>query len=650
MKGALFLLPPLAAYAILGSVYPALVSQLASFAVFFAAFQLLPALALGQALLRGDYAVSEKAFLGYPPAQAVLFLLVYASGQFQLSWLPLALPALSVIILLLWARSRPSCVALPNSTLWLIMITASLALAVCFTKFLAVAMPTPTTPTEFYHDDIATAAYVWSGVRVLETGLPFSLPFASGFPLSYHLLSIYNYSYAFKLIGALPLEQVLYYWPPLHWGMLAGGVVVACRRFAMFSVQETAVAILLLFFCAGYGFFASPGLQLFMYFHTYFYGLPALILLLALLYCYLGGRRDHIDVAYASLLFLVVAGTKANLLLFIPLSLLPVLLYRIATRKVRRADFALVAAMLAVVPVLLACLYQYPGSTMVSFGNIKYGKLFMGALGCLTDMMIVVGPFLLVAVLAADANPVIRHKLAQDRQYHIFFFAFVLSSSVFLKLVNYVGGDFYFYWQAGVIAALGFVGVATHALKWRTKHCTVLVVLLLALGLGTFVRKQYFSPGGNWQPQNASAKNIDAAEVEGLRWASEHLDRKKTFFTNKYFFLGSYLGQYLPVDMPDYLGLAGLQGYAFPIDALGYIKKETDRRVALMQRFWEANAPEEQDAALSQLGADYYFHCERLAPGNYSGLRNLREVYRNPSLTIYELNPKAAEAPAQAGQ
>lgn len=650
MKGLLFLVPPVVAYCALGTVYPALISQLILFALFFGCFQILPSLALGCALLGGNYATSEKVFLGYPPAQGALFLLVYASAQLQLSWLPLTLPLFSAFILLLRLFGRRQRVMLPNSTLWLILATTSIALAICFGKFLSVALPTPSVPADFYHDDVATACLVWSGVRVLETGLPFSLPFASGFPLSYHLLAAYNYAYAFKIVGALPLEQVLYYWPPLHWGMLAGGTVVACLRFAKFTVLETILAVVMLFFTAGYGFFASPGLQLFMYFHTYFYGLPALILLLTMLYGYLSDRCDRLDVAYASMLFLVVAGTKANLLLFIPLSLLPVLLYRIITHKVRRVDFALVMAMLAVVPVLLTCLYQYPGSTMVEFGKIKYGKLFMGALGCLVDMMIVVGPYILVSVLVADANPVVRHKLVQDRQYHIFFFTFVFASSVFLKLVNYVGGDFYFYWQAGLIASLGFVGIAGHILRWRTRYYALLVVLFLALGVGTFLKKQFFYLNDTGLPRNPSEKNIDAAEMEGLRWASENLDRSKIFFANKYFFYGSYLGQYFPVDMPDYPGIAGLQGYAFPIDALGYSKKETDRRVALMQSFWEAQVPEDQDAALGRIDANYYFHCERLTPSNYSGLRNMREVYRNRSLTIYELTPKAASASAGPGQ
>jgi len=649
LKAALIALPPAAAYFVLGSLYPYMTTQLAQFALFFLGFLVLPALAIGLWLPLGERSWTESLFLGYPPAQVVYFLFVFCGARFGQPYAALALPVLAVVVVGLSLRKsegRLGAPTLPTSTLLLILGVLVPALALCFFKFTSLSFPTPGNPMDYYHDDVGTAAFVWSAVSSIETGGPYMLPFVAGFQYPYHV--IYHYSYAFPCfaLGIPPMEQILFLWPPLHWTMLAGAAVVGLRRLAGLSVLETALAVLFILFSDGLDFYAMPSLQTLAYFHTFWFGLPAFLLLLATIYGYLSGRRSQISATHAACCYFVAAGTKANLLPFLPIALLPVFVYRLYKRVSVKKDCLLALGFIVAAVLLFFTHYQSLGTGQAQFKAFKPWSLFMGTLSNLLTMAMVAGPFALVGLLAADRDQVLRRKLRQDRQYHLFLFTFCLASAVFLKTVNYVGGDFYFYWQIRIITLVGFAALAGHALKWRTALVAPVVVLVLVAGLWQFGSNRYAltRPVENWRAADENAKNVDADEVEGLRWASTHLNRTRPMFTNKDKFLGNYLGGYMQVDLFDYLGFSGMQGYAWVGESLSQqTKAVAQARHARINDFLNAKTPAEREAALAHIGADYYFHCERLRPSDFSGVAGLRQVFRNPSLTIYELTgPKDA--------
>lgn len=636
-RGLLLVGPPLAAYALLGGIFPELAQQSLSFVLFFSVFLLLPSCALGNALVRGDYSLSEKTMLGYPVAQTALFLLIYATALTRLLWLPLALPAVSLGLAALLLRRKRSAV-LPLPTLLLTLAIMSLGIALCFVKFLHVPLPTLGQPADIYHDEACFGAYTWSCVRQLLTGEPFTIPFLSGYPFAYHLMPMYQQAWAYILLGLRPMEQVMYLWAPAHWGMLAGAVVVAARRFGGLGAVGTALAALLLLFFAGPSFNASHGLQIYEYYHTYFHGLPGFLIFSFLLYGYLNGRVEKLDVTFATALFFAAAGNKAHLLMFLPLSLFPVLAYRVATRRVRREELLLCLGFCLVFAVLMLTTYKSTGASMVVFRDIRFTKLFMGALGRFYDMLSVFGAMPLLAYFAAAASPVLWHKLARDKQYYIFLATFVLSSCVFLKLVNYVGGDFYFFWHARILVVVGFAAALEHIVCWRKTFYSILVIGYVLVSVGFLLHDKFLATSEMWRPRNYAEKLLDVHEVEGLNWASEHLDRRKVMFTNKYQFAGKYLGVYQQVDIQDYLGFSGMQGYASPIDGISHIQKEVARRLVLLRAFWDATTPTDREKALESIEADYYFHCETLSPSaDYDGIRNLKVVYKNPTLTIFEI-------------
>jgi hypothetical protein len=514
----------------------------------------------------------------------------------------------------------------------------SVGIALCFVKFRNVPLPTVGHPADFYHDESGSGAYTWSCVRQLLTGEPFSIPYVSGYTFAYHLMPFYQQALAYILLGIRPMEQILYLWAPAHWGMLAGAVVVSARRFGHMGAIGTAIAAMLLLFSAGPSFNASHGLQIFEFYHTYFHGLPALLIFSFLLYGYLSGRVEKLDVTFATALFFAAAGNKANLLMFLPLSLFPVLAYRVGTRRVRREDLLLCLGFCLVFAVLMLTTYKSTGASMVVFRDIRFAKLFMGALGRFYDMCSVLGAIPLLAYFAAEASPVLWHKLARDKQYDMFLATFVLSSCVFLKLVNYVGGDFYFFWHARIFVVVGFAAALEHIICWRKTLYSILVIGYVLVSVGFLLHNKFLATSEMWRPRNYAEKLIDVHEVEGLNWASEHLDRKKTMFTNKYQFAGKYLGIYQQIDIQDYLGFSGMQGYASPIDGITHIEKEIARRMVLLRAFWDATTPADREIALDSIGADYYFHCETLSPSaDYEGVRNLKVVYKNPTLTIFEI-------------
>lgn len=647
--GALLLLPPLLAYGVLAGMYPALVLPMGRFLAFFALFLALPSLSLGLALPLGERSRTESFFLGYPAAQVLLFLLIFFGAKFRLPWLPVALPAasLAALPLLLRTKSARQAPVFRRADFFVAGAALVAALAICFIKFAAYPMPTPGHPALFYQDDTGTAAFVWSAVNSIEYGVPYALPWASGFPdYPYHRIYHFTYAFATYAFGVDPLEQILFYWAPAQWLMLAGGVVAGCRRLAGFSVPETWVAVLLLLFSDGLDFNAQTSIQTLAYFHTFFFGLPAFLMLLLALYGHLGGR-SKISPLHAAACYFVAAGVKADLLPFVPFALFPVFLYRLFKRLSLKIDLRMAVYFIASAGMLFYTHYSNLGMSKARTKAFHIWPALMGTIGNLITMAYVVVPFLVVAVLAADRDILLRERLRRDSQYHVMLLTFCLGAAVFLKVVGYTGGEAYFYWQARLILLVAFAWLAAHALRWRTRLVAPVVAAVLACGLWFFYGNVSATAmqSEKGMPKVRAEKDIDYDELMGLRWASQNLIRTKVFFTNKDSYLGYYLVGFIKNFTPDYLGLSGMQGYAWPGDAFSEkTQAAITARRNWVEKFNDSDDPKVKAEALQNIEVDYYIHCERQHPYDFSGFPEMRPVFKNPAITIYEIaRPKAAE-------
>lgn len=656
LSDLLLLLPLAACYVAIGRLNPELAPQIPAFLGFMAAFVVLPAVGLGGLLVRQPLSLAERLALGSPAALALLFCLAYGEAALRFPWFVWLQPALGLAACLLSAlKARrasaatadgdASVAALP-ATPWpdlaLMLAVLSIALALCLPKMAHVSIPVSDTLVDYYTDDISMAAYTYAALRAMEQGLPVLQPGLAGMPLAYHLVYHFCYASCVQITALNPLDLTIFLFPPALWLFLTGAVITGCRRLAGFSVLETMLAALLMLFSAGYGFNASHTVQLFFYQHTYFFGLPAFILFLCLIYGYLSGRRERLLPLFGGVCFFAAAGSKANLLLLLPLGMLPVFAQRIFRRQLRLPE-ALLAG-LCVLSALVLRAMLYTNSARATLHNPRLGKIFMGSLDTLFGMGIVVGLYLVLAILAAEASLPLRAKLDRARQYHLFAGTFILVSAVLLKTFNFVGGDFYFFWHSRLVVVLAFAPVAAHILTWRTPR--FVLALLLALSFGLVFTVDGLLPNDNPKdkPQDPMLKVVDRSEREGLRWAADNIDHSRTFFTNKDHYYGYYHGGYIRLYLLDYLGLSGMQGFAWPTtDLKGEMKQVVTARVASQQKFLEAKTPEAAAEALADVGADYYVHCVRMGP--VAVPEGLREVHRTPSLVIYENTYRKAARP-----
>lgn len=647
--------PVVATYCILAAVYPYMAEQIARFALFFSVFLALPSLALGLALPLGDRSGTESFFFGYPVAQMLLFLLIFAGWKLRIPLLPLALPATSLLalpVLLRSPRFRPRAGFKTGDALLVFGVTAC-AVALCFLKFMHAPQPEPGHPATFFIDDPGTAGFVWSAVNSIEYGVPYSLPWASGFPdYPYHRIYHFIYGFATYLLKVDPTQQIMYFWAPAQWLMLAGALVAGSRRLAGFTLAQSLAAAVLILLSDGLTFNSFISIQTIAYHHTFFFGFPALLLMLFWFYGHLGGYRQDVSTLHAASCFFVAAATKASLLAFIPFAVFPVFVYRLLKRISVKVDLKLAASFLIFGCVLYFTHYHNLGNGQFRSKPFKLGSVLMGTIGNLVTLSYVLGPFALVTLMVADWDVVLRQRLKRDGQYLIMLLTFCLAFCVFLKVVGYIGGEVYFYWHARVIALVAFAALAGHALAWRTRLAAPLMAAVLAAGVLMLLygNMQLWGARDNtnakYMPADIRDKNIDYDELVGLQWASEHLVRHRPFFTNKDSINMNYLGGYVKSYLTEYFGFSGVQGYAWIGDFFSpNIVQAISARRVWVDKFVESDDPEQKREALRHIEAAYYFHCERKRPYDFSRIPELRKLYGNTSISIYEIVRPGTAAP-----
>ncbi|OGR35787.1 MAG: hypothetical protein A2051_05710 [Desulfovibrionales bacterium GWA2_65_9] len=625
------LVPVLAAYAALVHFHPQLGLAPLLYMAYAAAFILLPAYACALLLPQKDLGLAERVCLGFPLSQALLFLLAWGGSRLGLSWWgALGLPALGLFGLCDLSRARSQ--GQRSEPFFLIATAAitTLSLILCFRYFLQAALPGEGAEVFTYGDDSFVTMGTFSAVKSLLSGGPFMEGRFGDIPFPYHIMLQANNGVAHLVTGIHPLPLQLYLYPVLHWFLLAGAVVAGARRFAGFDRTAVVLAACLLLYASGFLFEATPWFQMYGTFHTYFYSLPGSILLGMLLFGVLSQRLAGFPGAYFSLLFFAVCAAKGVPLVLVPLSLLPVLAYRLCQRKLGLADLKVTVGVVLSGLVLRLIEYTSLGQLQLKKFNVLNSALELSA-NALEYV-----PFVLLVGLVAMSNRLTKHELLKSRQYIIFVAAMFVVCMTLTRTVDFVGGQQYFFWYFRIFLLILIASYCGYALKLRKRTVRLAVVAVVTASVSVFLYSQYQMIIHETVEKDFS---LNKNESKGLLWAYDHLDHRARIITNGAYSRYERNGN-LEIGGPvNYLAVSGLSGYAWPYPWLpDDIRRIVDPRLAVVNAFWKATSVEEQQRLLADIPVDYLFVRKREDRGlDYTGLAGVRRVYSNEDFDIYAL-------------
>lgn len=633
----LFLVPTLVAWAYLHALHPFLGQDILRYALFSLGFAVLPAYALGRFLLpRSVGGFMECTCLGFPVSQGLLFLLAWGGSHFGFSWYAaLALPVLGLAGLLPLGRRQQAEEDRGGTEPFVVaagFLASGLAIWLCcLFDPLVTPLPTATAPQGFYYDDSLMVMGTFSAMKAMVSGLPFVDGRFGDIPTSYHILLFVNNGMASLVTGAHPLYVQLFLYPVLQWSMLAGGVAAACRRLAGFGRTETTLLIVLLFFGAGQDFSAFSMLQMFLYHHTYFPSLPAVMLLAIVLFAKLSGRMERLPTVYVTMLFLTASAAKSVVLLLLPLALLPVLACRALGRKLEWDDLRFAGGLLVSAVVLRLIEYQSSSQLVLKKLNLLNSVKELAITGW--ELL----PFWLLLCLMAWSDRLSAHRVGRHRQFLLLAGSMFVLSVVLTRSIEFVGGSQYFFWYTRIFTLVGVVGCLGWALERRMRvvqAATLAVALWSAWSFCGHVRALHAKPS----PAPTVQTTLDIHEWTGLLWARDNLALTARFVCNRDAFVEIRGNRTAPGRYYDFLAVSGLYGYAWPYEWLPPdTAREVNARLAVARAVWAAQTDEEREAALRRLPVEYLFVSKREAAYNFSAVPGLRKIYASPSFDIYDL-------------
>lgn len=632
-----FLLPVVTAWAYLWALHPFLGQDILRYALFSLGFAVLPAHALGRFLLpRTVGGFMERACLGFPVSQGLLFLLAWGGSRVGLSWhAALALPVLGLAGLLplgRWARGEEEGGGTEPFVAAAGFLASGLAVGLCcLFDPLVTPLPTADAPHGFYYDDSLMVMGTFSAMKAMVSGLPFMDGRFGDIPATYHILLFANNGVASLATGAHPLFVQFFLYPVLQWGLLAGGVAAACRRLAGFGRRETVLLLCLLFFGAGQDFSAFSMLQMFFYHHTYFPSLPAAMLLAVVLFAKLSGRMERLPAVYTAMLFLTASAAKGVVLLLLPLALLPVLACRALWRRLEWDDLRFAAGLLVSAVVLRLIEYQSSSQLVLKKFNLLNSVRELAVTGW--ELL----PFWLLLGLMAWSDRLSAHKVGRHRQFLLLAGGMFVLSVGLTRSIEFVGGSQYFFWYTRIFTLVGVAGCLGWALRRRMRAVQAATLAVALFSVWTFfghVRDMHASP----RPAPTVQTTMDIHEWTGLLWAKDNLPSTARFVCNRDAFVEIRGNRTAPARYYDFLAVSGLYGYAWPYE---WLPPDTARlvneRLARASGVWSAHTDGEREAALRQLPVEYLFVSKREADYDFSAVPGLRKIYASPSFDIYDL-------------
>lgn len=638
IPGLAVLVPPLAAYAALSYLYPGIAQSAALYCAFAVAYILLPSYAFSRLLLPMRLGVAERICLGYPISQAALFLLAWGGSRLGTLWAGYAvLPLLSLYACWDIARAKAEDRQSPPFFLLLVCCATALALAFCFLYFVRNPFPTADSPAGYYYDDALMTLGTFSAAKAMVSGLPFVDGRFGDIPASYHIMLFVNNAMAHLVARVHPLVVQVFLYPVLHWALTVGAVVAGCRHLAGFSKTQTVLAVTLVFFTAGFSFNAIYFIQTFSNFHTFFYSFPASLVLGLLLYGVLSDKLPRLPVVFSTLLFFAAGAAKAVVALQVPLALFPVLVYRVWKRKAGRNDLIFIGAVLVSVLLLRVTEYQSAGQLIIKKFNV------INSFSALSFNLFDSLPLLLLVYALASRNRLTAYKLSQQTQYGLFVVSMFVVGQVLTRAIEFVGGEQYFFWYFRMYLCIFAAAFLAYAFDKKMRGVVVLTAgVVLASAVYMVTKQDAFLSAAKSSVQ----ARLDRGEWDGLMWAYNNLDRTKRIVCNKMSFMETRGRNQVPAHYYDYLSVSGMYGYAWVTEWLpDEHRKQLTNRLDLVNAFWSAATPAEQEQLLRRIPADYLFVNNRHEPHDYSMLPGVRRIYSNPSFDIYAL-PGGASSPS----
>ncbi len=629
------LLPVLASYVLIALLHPELGNAPFLYAGFFVAFMLLPSIALSRLLPLPDLGVAERAFLGFPITLAVLFLTVWGGSRGTGIWwggFLLPLIGLYAVFDLAWNRKRLK--GSDPASLLLTTAILSLALLLSFDYFSHIPIYASGLKPWGYGDDGYLTAVTFSIIKAMESGKHAMEANFYGVNYVYHILMNISVGFAFLVTRIHPLFMQIYLYPVFHWFMLAGAVVAGARHIAKFDTFQTVLVAVLLLFVTGHSWDSQASLQMYSTFHTYFFGLPATILLAMLVYGYLNGDLGKLPVLYTTLTFLTVCSAKSVPLLLVPLSLVPVFAYRLWRRKVAKEEllFALGASLVAI---LLKAI-EYDETRVVTLRKFNLFNSIMPMYNTLVDVL----PFLFVFLLLCASARYYALQFRKNSEYIIFVSTMYVISITLPRIVNFAGGDQYFFWYTRVFFFVFCAFAMSIALRSHARNLGYAAIVAVMLSVGMFAWHRHVEHAKMESKSDAYA--LTRLEWDGLMWAFENIDLNARSICN-----GSYaslLGN-RPVfgvqrdGIIDHSAISGLYSYACPQTFVDdQFRSEADTRLVNMVSFFEAATVEERLSWMKRMDVDYVFYCKRWPRGaNFSLPPEYTVVYSNPDFEIYKV-------------
>lgn len=641
----LFLVPGLAAAGFLVFAQPELQAGLWKLGLFVLGFLLLPAYALGRLLLRTGSGFMERTCLGYPAAQALLFLTAWGGSRLGLSWwATLALPALGLYAVWDIMRRRDGGDGSDSFAALVGPLAAALALALfCLGSFKRNLLPTEALPTGFYCDDGLMTMGSFTALKCILSGQHLVDGRFGDIPATYHILLFVQNAVAHLFSGVHMFFLQLYFMPVLNLTMLGACIAVGARRLAGFGRWQTALVLVLLLFTSGLDFIANGWLQVFFYYHTFTASLIAALMLGFTLFGVLHEKGGRLPVTYTVLVFLAASATKSVVLLQIPLALLPVLAYRLYKRKAGRDDLLFSVGILATGVLLRAIEYRATGQLI-----FKKFNLFNTTMDTIVPGLELL-PYAALVMVLANQDRLSAFKAGLHRQYFLFCGALFALAVALTRSIEFVGGGQYFYWYARYFLLIGVAGALDWAFTKRLRPVLAATALVALAGVGGFV----LAAGGFYRgvgPYTAPDVTLDRGEWEGLMWANKNLEGTARFACNRFEFIETRKGHDIHRPYYDYLAVSGMYGYAWIFEWLDEATaKEIRERLEKTRAVWSAREPQAQAKALSQLPVEYLFVSKRQTPYDFSGVEGIRGVYSNPSFDIYDIRGVAGARPASSG-
>jgi len=625
------LVPVLFAYALLAHFHPQLGVAPLLYLAYAVAFILLPAFACSKLLPQKDLGVAERVCLGFPISQALLFLLAWGGSRLGLSWWgALGLPLLGLYGLCDLVRTRGG---QRSDPFFLIAVTAitGVSLALCFRYFLFTSLPGEGVPVALFADDAFLTVGIFSAVKGMLSGLPYVDGSFGDIPFTYHIMMLVNHGVAHLVTGIHPLKLQLHIYPVLHWTLLSGAVVAGGRHFAGFDRKQTVIAACLLLYASGVIFEANSWIQMYSHFHTYFYGLPGAILLGMLLFGVLTDRVEQFPGIYSAFLFFCACSAKGVPLVLVPLSLLPVLGYRLYHRKGGKADLKFAVGALLSVLVLRLIAYTSFGSVELKKFNLLNTSLDLFA------YIMELAPYVLLIMIIAAQNRLAHYTVSKNKQYAIFVVTMFALCMVLTRAIGFVGGHQYFFWYFRIFFFIFVASCLGYAFKLHNKRLNACVIAVVLAGMSLFLYnrpnliRSYASMGNTF--------SLSQLECDGLLWAYDNIDHNARIISNGAYGYSTQNGIQAPFGPLDYLALSGAYGYAWPYDWMPpEIRKVVDARLKVVGRFWKTSSADEQQQILVGLPVEYLFVRKREDKNlDYTGLAGVRRIYSNPDFDIYAL-------------